>query len=249
MMAMADLLQQRFGIAINYEDPPFQHQDDVRDVTDQVQSPRQREANPNVRILIPRGGVLSAPGISVRVGQPSDAAGALENVRGQYEAASFPGKFIISQSPLAVFVEPRQVRKASGEWDNLASVLSTPISFARERRSAADTLALIVALAVKSGGTRIEIVSLPMAVFANVQVDLGASAQPARAALVSLFEQMSAKLIPDGLPRTVFSYRLLFDPGLRYYLLSVVPVPNMEPLTSEQPLRGNQSGGFGRVSR
>ena len=80
-MAMVDHLQQQFGIAINYEDPPFAYKDDIRDITDQVQSPRQREANPNVRILVPRGGALSMPAVSVRHGQPADAAVALERTK------------------------------------------------------------------------------------------------------------------------------------------------------------------------
>ena len=247
MMAMADHLQQQFGIAINYEDPPFAYKDDIRDITGQVQNPRQRQANPNVRILVPRGGALSMPAVSVRHGQPADAAVALERAKSAHEAASFPGKFRISQTALAVFVEPQQVQRPSGEWSDVPSVLSVPISFPRERRTATDTLSLIVALAVKRGGTRIDIAAVPMVAFANSEVELGVSVQPARAALVSLFEQMSARIIPDGRQRTLFSYRLLFDPGLRYYLLSVAPVPNTEPNTSEKQLKTDQVGSFGRI--
>ncbi len=249
MMSMSDQLQQRFGIAINYEDPRYEYKDDISDITSEVLNAAQRQTKPNARILIPRGGSLAVAAASVRRGQPVDAAVVLENAKAQLEAASLPGRFTITQTPLAVFVEPRQIRTSSGGWANVTPVLSTPIRFARERRTAAATLALIVSETAKSAGTRVEVVSEPMGVFAAVEVELGVEDQPARAALVALFEQVSARLIPDGRERTLFSYRMLFDPGLRYYLLSIATVPNMEPVQAEAIPRQKANGSFGRVKK
>ncbi|MCC6585228.1 MAG: hypothetical protein IT168_00795 [Bryobacterales bacterium] len=240
MMTMADQLQQRFGIAINYEDPRYEYKDDVSDVTATVLNAAQRQANPNARILIPRGGTVSVAAAGVRPGQPMDAAVVLESAKAEHEAASLPGRFTITQTPLAVFVEPRQIRTSSSNWANVTPMLSTRIRFPRLRRTAADTLSLIVAEAAKGAGTKVELVSAPIGVFAAIEVELGNEDQPARAALIALFERVSARLVPDGRERTLFSYRMLFDPGLRHYVLSIATVPNREPVQKTVP--GGRAG-------
>ena len=246
MMAIVDQLQAKFGIAINYEDPPFQNKTDIVDVTNQVQSQRQREANPNVRILIPRGGALSVALGTIRLGQIQDASVVLERASGLYEAASFPGKFQVSQTTICAFVEPLKVRLTAGEWTGVQSVLSVPISIVREKRTAADTLTAILAAVRKAGGARIDLAAVPMVEFASINVEIGGTTEPARNTLMTLFQQMSASLIPDGRPRTIFSYRLLFDPGLKYYMISVAPVPNLEASPAEPNPRTDQTGLFGR---
>jgi hypothetical protein len=90
LMRAVDELQARLGVPIHYEDPPFQHADDLEDITDRVpQTPQQRAANPGVKFIVPRGGRLSVNLTGQSVGLQ------VSQTIAEYHARGFPGRFTV----------------------------------------------------------------------------------------------------------------------------------------------------------
>jgi hypothetical protein len=89
-------------------------------------------------------------------------------------------------------------------------------TFPAQARAAASTLSLILTTLSQELGGKVGLANLPMLAFANKSATLGASGEPASAVLVRVFEQLS---VPR--PASSYSYRLLFDPGVKYYMLDI----------------------------
>jgi hypothetical protein len=119
--------------------------------------------------------------------------------------------------------------------------METRISFAARPRDASDTLSPILGTLTQQLGTKVGLSNLPMLSFAKRSVTLGAGNEPANVVLVHLFEQLSM----TG-PSSYFSYHLLFDPGLNYYLLdiSAVAAVRMKVQPAPTPLGGTTAGQF-----
>jgi len=222
MMKAIDELEARAGIAINYEDPPFENPEDLQDVTAAVQNAAQRAANPAARIIVPRGGTLSfdSPLLAQRI-DVNDLRTLLTQLGVSYEASNVTGRFVVARRGSAFFVEPIAVRARSGPLRSVQSVFSTPISMPLQQRSAAECLLWIAGQVTRNTGLQVGIGAVPFAAFANTTVTIGGgSDQPASALLSQLLAQVSATSA-GGEQNIALSYRLLFDPGLKYYMLNV----------------------------
>lgn len=219
-------LQQTYGIALNYEDPPFQYEGDSVDITDQVQTEKQRQANPAARIRVPRGGVLSIPdsSISIRQGVAGDAMTVLSRLLVLHDAAGLPGRFVLEQRNGIPALTPKAVKNARGEWTAITSILDQPVSFPARDRSAAETVELLLSEITKRKGVKVALAAAPVQLFAQARLTLGSNDQTAASVLADIFQQLSHQMSPAAPGRTLLSYKLLYDPQLRYFLLTISPV-------------------------
>jgi hypothetical protein len=226
LVAAIKYLQQTYRIAINYEDPPFQHEGDSVDVTDAVQNERQRQANPSSRIRVPRGGTLSIPdsSILIRQGVADDAMTVLSRLLVLHETAGLPGKFVLQLRNGVPTVIPTAVKNTKGEWTAVTSILDQPVSFPQQERSAAELVELILREVTKRRGIKVELAAAPLQLFLQSRFAVGANEQTAASILGDVFQDLSRQAGPAAKGQTLLSYRLLFDSQLSYYLLTVSPV-------------------------
>lgn len=249
--AAADKLEERFGIPINYEDARIETNDEIIDITDQVQSPRQRAANPNVRIRVPKGGEYAID-LPLSTAQPSQGhiQDLVVRLISHHEAKSLPGRFRVVQiaSPYGsmLAIEPTAVRAAGGGWKSTPSVLSLPISFPATTRSGLETLTVIASAVERASGIKTVVGTVPLNAVAQSSMTLGASQQPANAVLVQFLQQLAgAQGLPNS-PHIHFSYRFLFDPVDRLYVLNLQAVllrsrvtpPDSGPEMQRRPAAG-----------
>lgn len=213
--AALDKLEKAIGVPINYEDPRFACPADVTDVTATVQSAAQRAANPNTRIIVPKGGPLSLDTSVPAKPQSSDALAAVTLLRVQHEARGYPGRFSVKQVGSVVTVEPNAVRTGDCKWEGATPAMETHISFPSQARAALDTLLLILKTLEQHIGIKVGLANLPMVAFANRSVTVGADNEPANVVLSHLFEQLSA----PGL--ISYSYHMFYDPGLKFYMVDI----------------------------
>ena len=100
--AALDELEATLGIPINYEDPQFQCANDFQNVTDQLQNAAQRAANPNARIIVPKGGSLELDSILASSSPTvADALSLANQLRVKHEANGYPGRFNVTQTELS----------------------------------------------------------------------------------------------------------------------------------------------------
>jgi hypothetical protein len=232
LMQLVDRLEALSGVPINYEDPRYDRPAEIEDVTDRVQTAAQRSANPTARILVPRGGRLAValPLASERPDQ-ADVGSLLIHMRSAYETADLPGRFEIAERNGVWHVEGR------GAGNNSTSVMAHRISIPRKRRGAGEFLKLLLNEVGQQAGVRVVIGSLPFVAFAAAQGDFGADYEPAATVMARLFLRLSRGTHTGASRRPRFSYRLLFDPGLKYYAFNVRAVPPVPPAT--QPAAPN----------
>jgi hypothetical protein len=217
-----DQIESTLGIPISYEDPRFEFAGDTQDVTDQVQSARQRAANPTVRIIVPRGGILTLESsILSKPAQISDVLALVTQLRIGSEANNFPGRFVIKQVGSTPIVEPTAVRGQDGSWKPVGPAMETHITFPSQQRNAAETLKLIAADASQALKIKIGVGRFPVLAFANTSVTVGADDEPANLVLGRLFTQLAVNNSGTAQAAPAYSYRLLYDPGVKYYLLHI----------------------------
>jgi hypothetical protein len=235
-----DQVESALGVPINYEDPRFEYVGDVQDVTEQVQSARQHAANPTVRIIVPRGGALALD--STPLPQPaliSDVLSFVTQLRTACEASNFPGRFLAKQVGSTVVVEPTAIRAADGNWKSVEPAMETRITFPTQQRNAAETLKLVAAKASQALGIKVGVGRLPVLSFVSTSVSVGANDEPANVVLDRLLGQLTA-FNSAGVPSVPsYSYRLLYDPGVKYYLLHIIAVsPRKNGEAGPAPIRG-----------
>ena len=228
LLQALDVIESKIGVPINYEDPRLQHPADVEDVTDEVQSRAQRAANPHGRVIVPKRGELSIDGAALGLQElaSQDVLALLTRLRLAHESKGLPGRFVVRQTGSTWTVEPSAARAGSGKLTPVTPVLSRPIAFRWQQRLAAECLAAIAAQTGSASGTKISVGMYPFRIFGNMTVDCGASNEAANVVLNRLFDQVASKELHDEIDvRFGYSYRLTYDPQLRYYLLSVNAVP------------------------
>jgi hypothetical protein len=111
--------------------------------------------------------------------------------------------------------------------------METRISFSSQPRDATEALNLIRGTLSQLLGIKIGLGSVPILGFVNRTVTLGASDEPANVVLMRLFEQLSEHNAIPAVVHPYYSYHLLYDPGLKYYLLHVSAVRTV--ITQTQP--------------
>jgi hypothetical protein len=238
--AALDQLEKKLGIPINYEDPKLACSSEIEDVTDQVQSPAQKVANPNVRIVVPKKGTISVDSVVSATPQIADALSLATELRLQYEANGYPGRFTVKQVGSVPTVEPVSTRGGDCAWATVTPVMETSISFPAQARNAGDTLSVILKTVAEKVGVKIATASVPVIAFMNRSITLGANDEPANTVLVKLFEQLSSG-------PAAYSYHLFYDPGLKYYLIDIAAVqplrPSVQPLAAGPQPSGGHFGG------
>lgn len=223
-------LERLSGKAINFEDVRYEHPADLADVTDRVMTPAQRAlAGPFARVIVPGGGSLTVTiPVDAATQKLTDALllqNALNLLLAQHRSAALPGAYALRNSADRLFVEPVQVRASSGNAVPSASVLLSPITLALAERTALETLQLVLDQASRGSGYRIDVGSLPLAAFARNRLRFGADRRQASEVLADLLAAVG-RAAPEQAPK--MSYRLLFDPQLKYYMFNVHVVEGAE---------------------
>lgn len=243
LKAVVDTLQRTLRIPVNYEDPRFEYSGDIQEVTDQVQNRAQRAAHPNIRIFVPKGGpmVLDLTTVSQTPGI-SDLLSLLMQAKAQHEAKAYPGRFSITQTGNTLTVRPIALLSANGTWKNVAPVMDTHISMPTQTRSASEALIAFANALTQAQGIKVGIGRVPFVAFENAQTTVGASDEPAEAVLGRIFDQISQQYLASA-ANVAYSYSLLYDPGLKYYLLHVNALPHastpVAPTVNSVPSSGN----------
>jgi hypothetical protein len=223
-------LQDQARIAINYEDAPIQFAGDMVDVTDRVQNPQQRAANPNHRIRIPRGGRLSITA-TVSPGRESmDVQNALSRLIEAHAAAGYPGSYVLDTKTAIPRVAPSAVRDERGRTVPVQSVLNKVIELPYQERNAYELLKLILEQVGKDQPFKIGVATAPWQMFASRNVTSGGVAgQTAAEAIDQLFVELSRNGPNDPRTTSRMSYQLNYDPGIRWYALNVATVRWVPP--------------------
>jgi hypothetical protein len=225
LFAAIERIQVTYGIAINYEDPPFQFEGDSVDVTEKVQTPDQRAASPNVRIRVPRGGELTWNPPSIRPGNIADALPVVAQIIAASESKGYPGRFRVLEVPGGLSVAPTAIRNEYGEWIQVTPVMATNVSFEARDRTMGELIDEVLRQVSQRRGVKIGLAGGPIGLLVHTRTSAGAQERSASEVLADLFQEVTRQTLPSAAPgvSSLLTYRVMFDPGLRYYLLTLTP--------------------------
>ncbi len=138
----AEMLEQRYGWAINYEDPPWDYAGDVEDHTD----PNWRLQHPGVRhrSLTPKPGrIYLEYEVDDASGRPASPLTVLKALVDAHAAQGNPGIFRVISEAGYFSILPAKVRNAQGHWVEPFRILDTPVSFPAQPRSIGEAIKLL----------------------------------------------------------------------------------------------------------
>ncbi len=194
-----DALEVLTGMPINYEDPPYENEADLQDVS----TPKQRAERPGYRLLVPRSGRVTAELQLPATGKlaDSDVIFQVNLLLAGYRQNRLPGDFRIEQANGMLYIIPTKVLAASGTMREVTSPLTALVSVPYAQRTVSETAQAIFDGVYKATGLCIVIGTFPF--WPTHTVRFGASGEPARDALAKLLAQTGTGS---------FSFRLTFDP-------------------------------------
>ena len=216
----ADELERLSGVPIHYEDVRYSYASDVVDVTDQVARPEARAKNPNLRVLIPRGGDLSAaPDLDKATGKVKNLDAALAGLLSAHVGKGLPGVYATNNVNGVHIIAPSKVLQTDGVLQPVSSVFEKPTSFPFQSRTLLETLEIILAAVSTESGYKVSLGTAPLRLLAQTTVSLGATNESAQSVLLRLLANSPAAL----------SYRLFYSPSQHYYLFNLHVVGGLEP--------------------
>jgi hypothetical protein len=218
------------GIAINYEDVPYENLSDLEDVS----TVQQRSAYPGYRLLVPRKGQVNATIQSYAAMLDGERILNVDALLSSYRASRLPGDFAVEQANGMLYVVPTQVLGANGSTRSVQSLMKTLVTVPDAERTVAETVTAILQSVSSATRARIAVGCLPF--LPKDIVRYGVSRKSARDALAELFSKLTA--------RSVF-YQLLFDPATAY-MLNVWVTPSAGSPAPEAPQAEPPSSGGSR---
>lgn len=212
-----DKLEEKYSLAITYEDPPYLRFNEIVDATDADwpgaaipdQATLERLAQPHggiYRRLVPRGSRLT---VSLPDG-PADREADLQAIIGAYNSSRGGEVFAIVHGEVMLHVVPRSTFGASGALRSVASALDTAISFEPKRRNGAEVVEEICAQISGAFGRNVFQGATAANILEQVNFTGGASGEMARSVLEKVIVKTGRRL----------SWRLFFSPGDNQYYLN-----------------------------
>ena len=194
-----EVLENRHGWVITYEDPPLLHPSDIEDVTLAV---RRDHDLKKPRVLAPRGGPFNFR-YSIPAGRVApDESALLERLLEEYHRSGHPGVFRVRRTGAVFHVVPTESKNALGHFEPRVSLLDSTISISDRERSALGMIEEITAV-VSGPAARVGIGTVPFNLLNQVSVRGGARNESARSVLLRTLETTNRKM----------SWALLCDPG------------------------------------
>lgn len=208
-----EVLEARYGWVITYEDPPFTHESDVTDVTQQVRRDLdQFEPGKAPRVLIPKGGVLEARyAVANDTDAPIDPDATIQSILDAHGTSGHPGSFRLEGKAPLFHVVPTSVKGSDGRPVPITSILDVPISLLPKERSGVELMEEVCAAVGRTTHSNVVMGTVPTNLFAHARVQLEATDTPAREVLLRGLAAIGGKL----------SWQILYDPGLKLHVVNV----------------------------
>jgi len=208
-------LNEHQAIVVTYEDPRYEFQVDIKDVTLEVRNP-EAPPNPAARVLVPRGGPLALDfTVSRTTNELASPTETLQQILNAAERNGTGGRFEVEQSDRAFHVVPKAIRNARGAWIEQGSILDAPITIPSGEMSSFQMLTAFCAAVSEATGASVHVGVVPLNSFNRHGGLIKADKERARDVLARILESVSDRL----------TWYLLYDPGGKFgYALNISTV-------------------------
>jgi hypothetical protein len=210
-------VREEYGWIVDFEDPPYQSQYDLVEVTD----PKWRSQHLSSRgAWIVSGGKFQTeyPEFPNTSTSSSREESVLNKIVADYNQSGNPGKFRVQKESGGRYaVIGAAIKDQSGDDRYISSILDTPISFPEESRGAVDTVNLILAEVSRKTLTELLLTSdFGTSPLQRFRVDLGAQNELARDLIVKTLSGTNQSLVFD-------LFYLIRPEGDNQYIMRIFP--------------------------
>ena len=203
LLQISTILEQRFGVIVNYADPSFDSSTDVIDAT----APEWRAKHPNERgLLVPKIQVLSSS-IPDSANTLVDALKILEISTDALNQQNGTYTFNVRVNGGTLTLVGQSRLQRASVFDGV--IMGTPMAMTGDQE-----LKRIIGACAKASNTEIVLGQAPLNLLSQVQVQKQSSSISCLEELQFLFAKISAKV----------SVVLTFDPNSQSYVMSILPV-------------------------
>ncbi|HKP37393.1 MAG TPA: hypothetical protein VJT71_11080 [Pyrinomonadaceae bacterium] len=207
------VLEVRFGRVITYEDPPYVFAGDINDVTESVRRDLDKfEPGRAPRVLVPKGGKFDFVIVQNANGSPAQDR-TLQRLVHDYALSAQSARFRLEKSADAFHVVPTLVRNSSGRLTSQIPVLDARITLPAKERTGFQEIRDFCAEVSRVTGKQVVMGTIPSLLAAHKERYGIPNATTARIALARMLKRFEAG---RGL-----SWRLLYDPGMKIFVLNI----------------------------
>jgi hypothetical protein len=171
---------------------------------------RLRFKDSSFKLIVPRRAQLTVPRSSSSFLSEAEKTNQIQAAIDAYPATGLLHEFVLERNRQSYFVGPRS---GAGQLN----LMSTPISIPLQQRSAIEALALLFDVLSREAGVKVAVGEARF--FLAPPVIIGGQNEPARNILIRVLGQI------DG--SNGQSYRALYDPKLRYYMVNFQSIGRM----------------------
>jgi hypothetical protein len=209
------MLEATYGWTITYEDPRYAYAEDIADITERVRRDLNKYPKGHApRVLIPKGGDLSFDyDVIAETNLPSNPGVVLRQLLNAQAASANSARFRLEKTKAILHVIPSAVKDRSGKLTPQQSLLDTVVTLPSSERTGLRTLEAVTESVSKATQVRIVVGNLPFGLFLRHKDSQSVVGQKAREVLVELLQRVS--------PGRPLSWQLLYDPGLKMYVLNI----------------------------
>ncbi len=222
-------LQENYGWQINYEDARYTFKPDFSEVA----APHYLNPKAGATIKVPSGGAFT-----IEVGSSKDSATmpdeekTLRSIVESYNQSGNPGRFEVRKSTTGSFeIVGIGAHDPSGKIASTQPALDFPIFIPRKQRSAFQAVQAICTSLSQHGHIPVSLGVYPTGLFRVTRSTIGGSRIEARLLLAEALQATGRKM----------SWRLLYDPETRTYVLNVAPVASPPQPPSKNEVTRNDS--------
>jgi hypothetical protein len=208
LAAAVTFLQQRFKWTITYEDPRFEHPDDIEDVTASVR----RDGDLSKRVLVPKGGRFS---VTYDLPETPDPRDVLTRLLNEYAQSGYPGRFSVIETSGVFHVIPTEIRDRTGAQKRNSSILATAVSLPERDRSLLELVEEVLEQVQSTSGHTVKLGSVPLNLMRRPTRE-GVSGENASAVLARVLATDETKM----------SWQLLYGADTRMYFLNLGVIPS-----------------------
>lgn len=200
-------IEAKYGWIVTYEDPYFQNESDLVDVTDTVR--KSAAKGPTQRVLIPRGGRFA---FTYERPSPESGAALIDALVAEYNASGYPGAFRVIQTAGALHVVPAAVQGDDGQLLRQTSILDVPVTLQAEKgRSALQAIEAVLTSVGMATNRRIGIGTVPLNLLRGAYMEESATADLARDVIARTLQATGARV----------SWQLYYTADLKKYVLNI----------------------------
>lgn len=211
----ARMLEKTYGWIITYEDPPYENESDLVDVTETTRHDLDKyKPGEAPKVFAPKGGSFAFEfDVNVATNKPSDPGLVIQQMLDAYAVSGHPGIFGMDKDAERFHIIAHASKNKSGVLVSRQSLFDASITIAAQKRDGLQLLNAFCAAVSAASGTHVIVANVPLNLLHRYQTEAGARNQNAREFLTHELDQMT--------DHPILSWQLFYDATSKTYYLNI----------------------------